>query len=142
MIADMSGSMERYTRLLLHFVYSLTQGLGQRVEAFTFGTRLTRLSRHLQDRDVERALAAVSRAVADWSGGTRIGDCLKVFNYEWARRVLGGGAVVHPHQRRLGPGRAGAPRRGDGAPAPELSIVSSGSIRSSAHRSTSPSPAA
>ena len=93
-IADVSGSMERYTRLLLHFVYSLTQGLGQRVEAFTFGTRLTRLSRHLQDRDVERALAAASRAVADWSGGTRIGDCLKVFNYEWARRVLGGGAVV------------------------------------------------
>ena len=93
-IADISGSMERYTRLLLHFSYSLTQGLGQRVEAFAFGTRLTRLSRHLRDRDVERALSGVSRAVTDWSGGTRIGDCLHTFNYEWARRVLSGGAIV------------------------------------------------
>jgi len=93
-LADISGSMERYTRLLLHFVYSLTQGLGQRVEGFAFGTKLTRLSRHLEDRDVERALGAVSRAVSDWSGGTRIGDSLHVFNYDWGRRVLGGGAVV------------------------------------------------
>ncbi len=93
-IADISGSMERYTRLLLHFSYSLTQGLGQRVEAFAFGTRLTRLSRHMRDRDVERALAGVSSAVTDWSGGTRIGDCLHTFNYEWARRVLSGGAIV------------------------------------------------
>jgi uncharacterized protein with von Willebrand factor type A (vWA) domain len=86
--------MERYTRLLLHFVYGLTQGLGQRVEAFAFGTRLTRLSRHLRDRDIERALAGVSAAVLDWSGGTRIGDSLKAFNFEWGRRVLGGGAVA------------------------------------------------
>jgi uncharacterized protein with von Willebrand factor type A (vWA) domain len=93
-IADISGSMERYTRLLLHFVYGLTQGLSQRVEAFAFGTRLTRLSRHLRDRDVERALSGVSRAVTDWAGGTRIGDCLKRFNYDWARRVLSGGAIV------------------------------------------------
>ena len=93
-IADISGSMERYTRLLLHFVYGLTQGLGQRVEAFAFGTHLTRLSRHLRDRDVERALAGVSKAVTDWSGGTRIGESLRTFNYEWGRRVLGGGAVV------------------------------------------------
>jgi hypothetical protein len=93
-ICDISGSMERYTRLLLHFVYGLTQGLGQRVEAFAFGTRLTRLSRHLRDRDIERALSGVSTAVVDWSGGTRIGDCLKAFNYDWGRRVLGGGAVV------------------------------------------------
>ena len=93
-IADISGSMERYTRLLLHFIYGLTQGLSQRVEAFAFGTRLTRMSRHLRDRDVERALSGVSRAVTDWAGGTRIGDCLKRFNYDWARRVLGGGAVV------------------------------------------------
>jgi uncharacterized protein with von Willebrand factor type A (vWA) domain len=93
-ICDISGSMERYTRLLLHFVYGLTQGLGQRVEGFAFGTRLTRLSRHLHERDIERALAGVSRAVVDWSGGTRIGDSLKSFNYDWGRRVLGGGAVV------------------------------------------------
>jgi hypothetical protein len=93
-ICDISGSMERYTRLLLHFVYGLTQGLGQRVEAFAFGTRLTRLSRHLRERDIERALSGVSRAVVDWAGGTRIGDSLKSFNYEWGRRVLGGGAVV------------------------------------------------
>jgi len=93
-ICDISGSMERYTRLLLHFVYGLTQGLGQRVEGFAFGTRLTRLSRHLRDRDIERALSGVSRAVVDWAGGTRIGDSLRSFNYEWGRRVLGGGAVV------------------------------------------------
>jgi uncharacterized protein with von Willebrand factor type A (vWA) domain len=93
-IADVSGSMERYTRILLHFAYGLTQGLGQRVESFAFGTRLTRLSPHLRDRDVERALTGVSRDVLDWSGGTRIGDCLKSFNFEWGRRVLGGGAVV------------------------------------------------
>jgi uncharacterized protein with von Willebrand factor type A (vWA) domain len=93
-ICDISGSMERYTRLLLHFVYGLTQGLGQRVEAFAFGTRLTRLSRHLRDRDIERALRGVSSAVLDWSGGTRIGDSLKTFNFEWGRRVLGGGAVT------------------------------------------------
>ncbi len=93
-IADISGSMERYTRILLHFVYGLTQGLGQRVEVFAFGTRLTRLSRHLRDRDIERALSGVSRAVSDWSGGTRIGDSLRSFNYDWGRRVLGGGAVV------------------------------------------------
>ena len=93
-IADISGSMERYTRLLLHFIYSLTQGLRQRVEAFAFGTRLTRLSRHMRYRDVERALSGVSHAVTDWSGGTRIGESLERFNYDWARRVLGGGAVV------------------------------------------------
>ena len=93
-IADISGSMERYTRLLLHFIYCVTHGLGQRVEAFAVGTRLTRLSRHMQEKDVERALADVSDAVADWAGGTRIGESLKTFNYEWARRVLGGGAVV------------------------------------------------
>lgn len=93
-IADISGSMERYTRLLLHFIYSLTQGLRQRVEAFAFGTRLTRLSRHMRQRDIARALSGVSHAVTDWSGGTRIGESLRTFNYDWARRVLGGGAVV------------------------------------------------
>jgi uncharacterized protein with von Willebrand factor type A (vWA) domain len=96
-LADISGSMERYTRLLLHFIYSLTNlkgGPEQRVEAFLFGTRLTNISRQMRDRDVERALSEVSRSVPDWSGGTRIGQSLKDFNFTWARRVLGSGAVV------------------------------------------------
>ena len=94
MIADVSGSMERYTRLLLHFVYGVTAGLDQPVEAFVFSTRLTRITRELQARDVDGALREVSRAVQDWSGGTRIGEALKTFNFKWGRRVLGRGAVV------------------------------------------------
>jgi uncharacterized protein with von Willebrand factor type A (vWA) domain len=93
-IADISGSMERYTRLLLHFIYSLSEGLQQRVEAFVFSTRLTRISRQLRGRDVDQALDQVARLVPDWSGGTRIGEALKTFNYDWGRRVLGQGAVV------------------------------------------------
>jgi uncharacterized protein with von Willebrand factor type A (vWA) domain len=93
-LADISGSMERYTRLLLHFVYCLTAGLGQPVESFVFGTRLTRITRQLQHQDVEQALRQVSAAVADWSGGTRIGESLKAFNFSWGRRVLGRGAVA------------------------------------------------
>jgi uncharacterized protein with von Willebrand factor type A (vWA) domain len=93
-IADISGSMERYTRLLLHFIYSLTMGCSQNVESFVFSTRLTRITRQLRDRDVDRALREVSRWVPDWSGGTRIGEALKTFNFDWARRVLGRGAVV------------------------------------------------
>jgi uncharacterized protein len=93
-LADVSGSMERYTRLLLHFVYGLTLGLGQPVESFVFGTRLTRITRHLEHEDVEQALREVSGAVLDWAGGTRIGESLKAFNFTWGRRVLGRGAVV------------------------------------------------
>ena len=93
-IADISGSMEQYTRLLLHFLYSLTEGLDQRVEVFVFSTRLTRITRQLRNRDIDRALAEVAQAVPDWSGGTRIGDAIKVFNFDWARRVLKGGAVT------------------------------------------------
>lgn len=93
-VADISGSMERYTRLLLHFIYSLTAGLDQPVEAFVFSTRLTHITRQLHDREVEAALREVSRAVPDWSGGTRIGEALKAFNFDWGRRVLGRGAVV------------------------------------------------
>lgn len=93
-IADISGSMERYTRLLLHFVYSLSEGLDRKVEAFVFSTRLTRITRQLRGRDVESVLRDVSYTVPDWSGGTRIGAALKTFNYDWARRVLGQGAVV------------------------------------------------
>ena len=93
-LADVSGSMERYTRLLLHFVYGLTAGLGQPVESFVFGTRLTCITRQLQYQDVEQALRQVSAAVTDWSGGTRIGESLKTFNFNWGRRVLGRGAVA------------------------------------------------
>ena len=93
-VADISGSMERYTRLLLHFIYSMTAGLGQPVESFVFSTRLTRITRQLRGRDVDQALREVSRSVPDWSGGTRIGEALKTFNFDWGRRVLGHGAVV------------------------------------------------
>ena len=93
-IADISGSMERYTRLLLHFVYSLAEGLEQPVEAFVFSTRLTRITHQLRGRDIDQALHEVARVVSDWAGGTRIGEALKTFNFEWGRRVLGRGAIV------------------------------------------------
>ena len=93
-IADVSGSMERYTRLLLHFVYGMAMGLSQHVEAFVFSTHLTRISRQLRRRSVTQALREVSEEVSDWSGGTRIGESLHTFNYQWGRRVLRRGAVV------------------------------------------------
>ncbi len=93
-IADISGSMERYTRLLLNFIYSLAKGLTQQVEAFVFSTRLTRITRQVRIRDLDSALSEVSQTVHDWAGGTRIGDSLKTFNFHWGRRVLGRGAVV------------------------------------------------
>ena len=93
-IADISGSMERYTRLLLHFIYGMKAALSQPVEAFVFSTRLTRITRPLQTRDLDRALHNVGQLVHDWAGGTRIGESLKTFNFEWGRRVLGRGAVV------------------------------------------------
>jgi uncharacterized protein with von Willebrand factor type A (vWA) domain len=92
-LADISGSMERYTRMLLHWLHALSHG-SERIEVFTFGTRLTRITPSLRKRSVDEALARTGRQVADWSGGTRIGDALKTFNFEWARRVLHGGAVV------------------------------------------------
>jgi uncharacterized protein with von Willebrand factor type A (vWA) domain len=93
-IADISGSMERYTRLLLHFIYGLSEGMNEVVEAFVFSTRLTRITRHLRNKDIDKAMHQISRAVPDWSGGTRIGEAFKRFNFDWARRVLGRGAVV------------------------------------------------
>ena len=93
-IADISGSMERYTRLLLHFIYGMKAALNQPVEAFVFSTRLTRITRSLQIRDLDLALKNIGLLVNDWAGGTRIGDSLKTFNFEWGRRVLGHGAVV------------------------------------------------
>ena len=92
-LADVSGSMNRYTRMFLHFLHA-TVNDRSRVQALTFGTRLTSITRHLQYRDPDLALARVSRAVEDWSGGTRIGACLKEFNHRWSRRLLAQGAVV------------------------------------------------
>ena len=92
-LCDVSGSMEAYTRLLLHMSHALARGWG-RVETFTFGTRLTRITLQLRERRPDAALAHVSRAVSDWSGGTRIGDALHEFNLRWSRRVLGRGAIV------------------------------------------------
>lgn len=93
-IADISGSMERYTRLLLHFVYGLSEGLDEVVEAFVFSTRLSHITRQLKYKDVDQAMKEISRSVPDWSGGTRIGEAFKRFNFDWGRRVLGRGAVV------------------------------------------------
>lgn len=96
-LCDISGSMSSYSRAVLHFVHAVANHRGQgwsRVHAFTFGTRLTNITRHLDRRDVDAALAAAGREAQDWEGGTRIGACLETFNRQWARRVLGQGAVV------------------------------------------------
>jgi len=93
LICDISGSMERYTRLLLQFVHTLENSL-DKVEAFVFGTRLTRITRLLRRKDIDDALDDVSKVVQDWGGGTRIGESLHSFNYEWSRRVLNQGAIV------------------------------------------------
>jgi uncharacterized protein with von Willebrand factor type A (vWA) domain len=93
-LADISGSMERYTRLLLLFLHALSEGLAGGTEIFLFGTRLTRITREISDKAPEAALADVAGAVADWSGGTRIGEALHEFNFRWGRRVLSRGAAV------------------------------------------------
>jgi uncharacterized protein with von Willebrand factor type A (vWA) domain len=92
-LCDISGSMGRYSRMLLHFMHAITNDR-DRVHTFVFGTRLTNITRHLRHRDVDVALAGVSQAVDDWSGGTRIGHSLREFNLRWSRRVLGQNAVV------------------------------------------------
>ena len=85
--------MDRYSRLMLQFFYSATHSLRQ-VECFVFGTRLTRITRQLKLRNIDRALAEAAREIVDFSGGTRIGESLATFNRRWARRVLRRGAVV------------------------------------------------
>jgi uncharacterized protein len=92
-LCDISGSMARYSRMFLHFMHAITNDR-DRVHSFLFGTRLTNVTRHLRHRDVDLALAKVTEQVEDWSGGTRIGQCLHQFNVKWGRRVLGQGAVV------------------------------------------------
>jgi uncharacterized protein with von Willebrand factor type A (vWA) domain len=93
LLCDVSGSMESYTRALLLFVHAAV-GAGRGVEAFAFGTRLTRLTPELETRDPEQALHGATKRVVDWASGTRIGASLKVFNDVWGRRALTRGAVV------------------------------------------------
>jgi uncharacterized protein len=92
-LCDISGSMSRYSRVFLHFMHSITNDR-DRVFTFVFGTRLTNITRYLRYRDVDVALDKVAEVVADWSGGTRIGQSVREFNRFWSRRVLGQGAVV------------------------------------------------
>lgn len=92
-ICDISGSMDRYSRLLLQFIHTIENDMAK-VEAFVFGTRLTRITRILKKRPIDEAITRVSREVQDWAGGTRIGESIQAFNAEYARRVLRNGAVV------------------------------------------------
>jgi uncharacterized protein with von Willebrand factor type A (vWA) domain len=96
-IVDISGSMSRYSRMFLHFIHALANGsrsAGLRLSAFVFGTRLTHITRQLRARDPDQAVADIVKQVDDWSGGTRIGLCLKDFNRRWARRVPLGSSTV------------------------------------------------
>jgi hypothetical protein len=93
LLCDVSGSMERYSRMLLHFVHAMGRR-HRRFEAFLFSTQLTRITRQVRGRPLGDAVAAVSRSVPDWSGGTRIGEVLRVFHQRWARVVLHRGPVV------------------------------------------------
>ena len=93
LLCDVSGSMERYSRMLLHFAHALTRRQ-RSVEAFLFSTELTRITRQLRARRIGEAVAAVARSVPDWSGGTRIGAAIRQFHQRWMRRVLRGGPVV------------------------------------------------
>ncbi len=92
-LCDISGSMSRYSRVFLHFMHTVTNDR-DRVFSFVFGTRLTNITRYLRHRDVDMALERVGEAVADWSGGTRIGHSVAEFNRLWSRRLLGQGAIV------------------------------------------------
>lgn len=92
-LCDISGSMDRYARMLMHFLHAITNDR-DRVQSFLFGTRLTNVTRHLRHRDVDVALARVGAAATDWAGGTRIGACLGEFNRRWSRRVLAHNAIV------------------------------------------------
>lgn len=96
-LCDISGSMSQYSRIVLHFLHAVSNARGDgwaKIHAFTFGTRLTNITRHLRHRDVDAALAAAGAEAQDWEGGTRIGDCLAQFNRDWSRRVMGQGAVT------------------------------------------------
>jgi uncharacterized protein len=93
LLLDVSGSMEPYARAMLRFVHAAVAGR-QRVEAFSLGTRLTRVTKELNSRDPDLALRQASERVQDWSGGTRLGECLRHFNDEWGVRGMARGAIV------------------------------------------------
>lgn len=96
-IVDISGSMARYSRMFLHFAHAMMNARHAsdlRVSAFVFGTRLTDITAQLRARDPDEAVARVTRRVADWSGGTRIGACLREFNQHWVRRLPLASATV------------------------------------------------
>jgi uncharacterized protein with von Willebrand factor type A (vWA) domain len=92
-LCDISGSMNPYARMFLHFLHAITNDR-DRVSVFVFGTRLTNITRQLRHRDVDVAMARVADAIKDWSGGTRIGASLREFNFKWARRTLGQNACA------------------------------------------------
>ena len=92
-LCDISGSMNPYSRMFLHFLHAITNDR-DRVTVFVFGTRLTNITRQLRHRDVDVAMARVADAIKDWSGGTRIGHSLREFNWKWSRRVLGQNACL------------------------------------------------
>ena len=92
-LCDISGSMNPYARMFLHFLHAITNDR-DRVTVFVFGTRLTNITRQLRHRDVDVAMTKVADAIKDWSGGTRIGVCLRDFSWRWGRRVLGQNACV------------------------------------------------
>ena len=93
LLCDISGSMERYSRMLLHFAHAIGRRR-RRVEVFVFSTALTRVTNQLRARKLNEAAADVSRSAPGWSGGTRIGDALRQFQQRWMRRTLHGGPVV------------------------------------------------
>jgi uncharacterized protein with von Willebrand factor type A (vWA) domain len=93
LLCDVSGSMERYSRMLLHFAHGMARRHG-RLEVFLFATGLTRITKQIRVRRLQEAVGAVSEVVPDWSGGTRIGPALRQFHQQWARRVLHQAPVV------------------------------------------------
>lgn len=93
LLADISGSMEKYSRLVVQFFYSVSHSL-KNVECFAFGTRLTRITAQLKLKNIDRAVNEAAIEVVDWSGGTRIGESLAAFNRQWSRRVLRRGAIL------------------------------------------------
>jgi uncharacterized protein with von Willebrand factor type A (vWA) domain len=93
LLLDVSGSMEPYARAFVRFLHAAVVSR-TRVEAFALGTRLTRVTRELTSRDPDAAINAAARRVADWSGGTRLGDGIRRFNDEWGVRGIARGAVV------------------------------------------------
>ena len=135
LICDVSGSMAPYSRMLLQYMQACVAARA-RVEAFVFGTRLTRVTRELRGRDSDRALHRAAAAVNDWSGGTRIGEAIAELNREHGRRI-GRGSMVILLSDGWDRGEPGGARGGDGAPRAAPRTGWSGSTRSPPTRATS-----